>query len=90
MASQGFQLSPPQSDDPEEEVDTVYFDETDIESRIQSCSLSLIGKVLTTKPVNKLVLQDVMEMIWHKPMGFQTQEYGEGCYQFFFEQEGDL
>lgn len=39
--------------------------------------ISLVGKVLTKKPINRSILKAAMEMIRRQPMSFKFQEHGE-------------
>lgn len=53
-----------ESEEIKAEDDVIFFEELDIQSGIDACSLSLIRRVPTKQPVNKGVLKEVMELVW--------------------------
>lgn len=56
---------------------------------IESCTLSLIGKILTCKPFNKRVVQNTLKKAWGLEEGVQTLEMGANLFQFKFNTEFD-
>ncbi|KAJ1435908.1 Zinc knuckle CX2CX4HX4C [Sesbania bispinosa] len=67
----------------------ILYDEDDISDGIRSCSKSLIGKILTTKPIHTNSLQSALSGIWCNPKGFRVEECGSKTFQFLFEEEAD-
>lgn len=49
-----------------------------LDSDLDQCAHSLIGKIMTYKPINIRVFKEVMEILWSKPLGFHVQECKNG------------
>ncbi|KAJ1412083.1 Zinc finger, CCHC-type [Sesbania bispinosa] len=61
----------------------IVFDEDDI----QDCRNSVIGKILSEKPVHINSLSNALKSIWNSPKGFKVIDLGEKIFQIFFETE---
>lgn len=73
----------------EEEETLIVFDEEDVEEGLQVCKNSVVGKILTEKPIHKGSLQSALANIWCNPKGFRMEEIEDKLYQFFLEEEKD-
>ncbi|MED6221460.1 hypothetical protein PIB30_054888 [Stylosanthes scabra] len=74
----------------EEEESLVIYEEKDIAEGVQKCKYSIVGKLITEKPVNQSWVQNAMYNIWRKPEEFHMKEIQSKIYQFFFKKEGDM
>ena len=68
----------------------VVFDEEDVEERIASYEISLVGKLVSLKPINKRSLQQALANIWGHLVGFKVEEVGDKLFQFFLREEKGL
>lgn len=51
---------------------------------------SLIGKVVTSKPVNLHGIKNTMGPLWGNPSGFKVIEIGDNLFQFVLGKEEDV
>lgn len=73
-----------------EDEDPVKICEHDRVEGVSRCEKSLVGRVLTRKPVNKGASEAAFGSIWENPSGFRVEEIRPRIFQFFFEKESDL
>ncbi|KAJ1381881.1 Zinc knuckle CX2CX4HX4C [Sesbania bispinosa] len=72
-----------------DEPPIVIFDDSDIDDGVDFCLRSLVGKILTDKPIHSNSLQNTLSGIWCNPKGFRVEEISNKTYQFFFYEEKD-
>ena len=70
----------------DEEKVIVISDEGRVEA-IESCSLSLIGKLLTCKAFNRRAAMTVLQRAWGMDDRMQIIEVGSNLFQFKFQSE---
>ncbi|KAJ1394120.1 Zinc finger, CCHC-type [Sesbania bispinosa] len=68
----------------------VIYEDEDVEEGIDSCSKSLIGRILTLKPIHINSLHNALAGIWCNPKGFRVEELTPRIFQFFFDDMDDL
>lgn len=61
----------------------------DIKLSEAECRLSLIEKVVSSKPVNLHGIRNTMAPLWGNPAGFKVTEVGDNIFQFVFSKEAD-
>ncbi|KAJ1377069.1 Zinc finger, CCHC-type [Sesbania bispinosa] len=67
----------------------VLYDDEDVSEGIKSCNRSLVGKILTQKPIHLNSLHNALSGMWCNPRGLRVEEVAPKTFQFFFEEEGD-
>ncbi|GAU51479.1 hypothetical protein TSUD_413680 [Trifolium subterraneum] len=65
------------------------YTETEIHEDIAACTQSIIGKIITDKPIHVSSIQNGLESIWGSPEGLKIQELGGRILQFFMTNEAD-
>ncbi|CAJ2651526.1 unnamed protein product [Trifolium pratense] len=60
-----------------------YYPEQIIEEGLKACQLSILGKIITNKPIFASSIQNGLENIWGSPAGFKIQEIEGKILQFF-------
>jgi hypothetical protein len=65
------------------------YSETDIHEGIQACNHSIIGKIITNKPIHINSIQNGLDNIWGSPPGLKIQELGRRILQFFMNDLAD-
>nr|POF24328.1 uncharacterized protein CFP56_27524 [Quercus suber] len=60
------------------------------EKTLEEYSLSLIGKFLTTHPINLRVAKTLLRLVWKPGNDLKVVEMGDGLLQFKFSQESQL
>nr|POE60893.1 hypothetical protein CFP56_31318 [Quercus suber] len=73
-----------------DEEETIQIADEGKREEIESCSLSLIGKLLTCKPFNKKAAKTTLKKAWGLDDGVQIIEVGSNLFQFKFNTEFDL
>ncbi|KAJ1402466.1 hypothetical protein SESBI_28002 [Sesbania bispinosa] len=68
----------------------IVYDEEDVEEGIHSCSKSLIGRIITQKPIHTNSLHNNLVGIWCNPKGFRVEEIISKTFQFFFDEDTDV
>ncbi|KAJ1382069.1 Zinc knuckle CX2CX4HX4C [Sesbania bispinosa] len=68
----------------------VVFTEEDISDGVSLCSRSLVGRIITEKPVHVNSLQNALASIWCNPKGFKVEELEPKTFRFFFEEDADM
>jgi hypothetical protein len=63
--------------------------ESVINEGIQACNISIIGKIITDKPIHVNSIQNGLENIWGAPAGLKIQELGGKILQFFLTDPAD-
>ncbi|KAJ1431787.1 Zinc knuckle CX2CX4HX4C [Sesbania bispinosa] len=71
----------------EEDPPIILFDDEDIDTGVNSCSRSLVGKIITDKPIHTNSLHNALSGIWCHPKGFRVEEISTKIFQFFFDNE---
>ena len=67
-----------------EEEEVISISDEDRQEEIESCSQSLIGKLLTCKPFNKWAAQSTLKRAWGLENKVQVVEVGANLFQFKF------
>ncbi|MCH89276.1 zinc CCHC-type-like protein, partial [Trifolium medium] len=65
------------------------YTETDIHEGISACNRSIIGKIITDKPIHVSSIHNGLESIWGSPPGLKIQELGGKVLQFFMNDPAD-
>jgi hypothetical protein len=65
------------------------YSETEINDGVQACNHSIIGKIITDKPIHINSIQNGLESIWGAPPGLKIQEFGGKILQFFMKDLAD-
>ena len=73
-----------------EEEEVISISDEDRQEEIESCSQSLIGKLLTCKPFNKRAAQSTLKRAWGLENKVQVVEVGANLFQFKFQTEFDM
>jgi hypothetical protein len=63
--------------------------ESVINEGIQACNISIIGKIITDKPIHVNSIQNGLENIWGAPAGLKIEELGGKILQFFLTDPAD-
>lgn len=71
----------------EEEESLIFFDDEDVEEGLHVCKNSMVGKIITEKPIHKNYVQSALANIWCNPKGFQIEEIEGKLYQISFDEE---
>lgn len=74
----------------EDEEEVIAISDEGRREEIESCSLSLIGKLLTCKPFNKRAALTSLRKAWGLEEGLQIMEVGSNLFQFKFHEEFDM
>jgi hypothetical protein len=74
----------------EKEEPFCMYKEEHIQEGIDQCSNSLIGKILSNKPILKSALQNSLQGIWGNPAGFSVTEIEGGFYHINMDMEADI
>lgn len=74
----------------EEKRVVVNIEDSDLQDGVKLCAKSLIGRILTNKPINKGSMEAAFNNIWGQPACFKIEEIKPKIYQFFFNNEKDL
>ncbi|KAJ1421660.1 Zinc knuckle CX2CX4HX4C [Sesbania bispinosa] len=77
-------------DIPEEDTLLIIYDDEDINEAIHACSRSLIGRIITEKPIHTNSLQNALAGIWCNPKGLKIEEIQDKTFQIFLEEERDV
>ncbi|KAJ1382464.1 hypothetical protein SESBI_44241 [Sesbania bispinosa] len=67
----------------------ILYDEENVSEGIESCTRSLVGKIITQKQIHVNSLHNALSGIWCNPKGFRMEETAPKSFQFFFEEEGE-
>nr|XP_023875931.1 uncharacterized protein At4g02000-like [Quercus suber]POE81797.1 uncharacterized protein CFP56_57760 [Quercus suber] len=60
------------------------------EAILEECSLSLIGKFMTTRPFNVRAAKNLLRTVWKMGSDLKIVDVGEGLFQFRFSLESQL
>jgi hypothetical protein len=66
------------------------YNEEHISDGVHQCKHSLIGKLLSEKPLLKSILQNTLMGIWGNPKGFTITEIEGGLYHITMDSDSDL
>ena len=75
---------------PTEEEEVIAISEEGRQEEIESCVLSLIGKILTCKPFNKKATQNTLRRAWGRNEELQIIEVGANLFQFKIRSEYEM
>ena len=73
-----------------EKEEVIAISEEGRQEEIESCVLSLIGKILTCKPFNKKATQNTLRRAWGRNEELQIIEVGANLFQFKFRSEFEM
>jgi hypothetical protein len=65
------------------------YSESEINDGVQACNHSIIGKIITDKPIHVNSIQNGLESIWGAHPGLKIQEVGGKILQFFMKDLAD-
>ena len=54
---------------------------------LEECSLSLLGRFLTTQPYNQRVAKSMLRAVWKMGSDLRIMDIGDGLFQFKFTLE---
>ena len=74
----------------EEEGEVVQVQLSHREKIIKECSLTLLGRFLTTKPYNQRAAKAILRAAWKLGNDLKIVDMGEGLFQFRFKMESQL
>ncbi|XP_065621900.1 uncharacterized protein LOC136064275 [Quercus suber] len=74
----------------EEEGEVVHIRSTRREKTIEDCSLTLLGRFLTTRPYNQRAAKALLRTVWKLGNDLRIVDVGEGLFQFRFKLESQL
>ncbi|KAE9444894.1 hypothetical protein C3L33_23208, partial [Rhododendron williamsianum] len=58
---------------------------------VEECSFSLVGKLLTSKKFNVMVMKESLRRVWGSPENLRIVEVGDNLYDHFrFDSESSL
>ncbi|XP_045802425.1 uncharacterized protein LOC123896011 [Trifolium pratense] len=77
---------PPQSNIPR----SFLYSDNVIHEGLSACNHSIIGKIITAKPIHISSIQNGLESIWGSPPGLKVQELGGKILQFFMNEPADI
>ncbi|KAJ1397625.1 Zinc knuckle CX2CX4HX4C [Sesbania bispinosa] len=67
----------------------IIYDDEDVHDGVELCSKSLLGQLITQKPIHLNSVRNALEGIWCNPKGFHMEEIAPKTFQFFFDSEDD-
>jgi hypothetical protein len=67
-----------------------YYQEEHVQESVNQCKNSLIGKILSEKPISKQILQNTLMGIWCNPLGFQITELEGNMFHMLMDKEVDI
>ena len=73
-----------------DEEEVIFISNEGREAEIESCSLSLIGKLLTCRSFNKRATQGTLKHAWGLENQVQVVEVGANLFQFKFNSKFDM
>jgi hypothetical protein len=65
------------------------YPEKSIHEGINACQNSILGKIITEKPIHISSIQNGLDNIWGSPEGLNIQEIEKGIIQFFMSKSYD-
>lgn len=60
------------------------------EKALEECSLSLIGRFLTTKPINSRAAKSLLRSVWKFGQDLRISDVGDGLFQFKFTMDSQI
>ncbi|XP_050264228.1 uncharacterized protein At4g02000-like [Quercus robur] len=73
-----------------EEEEVIEVSDEGRQEEIESCTLSLLGKLLTCKPFNKKAAINTFKKAWGLEEGVHIMEVGSNLFQFKFQKEFEM
>jgi hypothetical protein len=74
----------------EDEEPFCFYQETHVEDSVRVCKNSMIGKILSDKPIPIPTLHSTLSGIWCNPLGFRITEIEGKLFQISMDREQDL
>ncbi|KAJ1384636.1 hypothetical protein SESBI_42352 [Sesbania bispinosa] len=71
----------------EEAPPIIIYEDEDVTEGLSTCLESLVGRILTEKPIHVNSIQSALTGIWCNPSRFRVEELAPKTFQFFFEDE---
>ncbi|WJX61420.1 hypothetical protein P8452_46512 [Trifolium repens] len=65
------------------------YPENIVDEGVNACKRSILGKIITEKPIHTSSIQNGLDSIWGSPQGLKVQEIEEGILQFFIHRPID-
>jgi hypothetical protein len=66
-----------------------YYTEKIVEDGVNACQRSILGKIITEKPINVGSIQAGLDSIWGSPAGLKIQEFDGKIQQYFMNNHID-
>lgn len=79
-----------QNQETQDNAPFLYYQESHVEDSVQQCKHSLLGMILTDKPISTQTLHNTLTGIWCKPVGLKIGELEGKKFQIQMEKEEDL
>lgn len=67
-----------------------YYQDSHVQDSLNQCKISIIGKILSNKPISNQVLHNTLTGIWSNPMGFKIAEIEGRILQFKMDKEENV
>ena len=74
----------------EEEGKVIKVRSTQRDKILEACSLSLLGRFLTTRPYNQSAAKSLLCLVWKMGVDLKIMDVGDGLFQFKFALESQL
>ena len=74
----------------EEEGEVIKVGVSQRERMLEECSLSLLGRFLTTRAFNQHVTKDLLRFVWRLGSDLRIVDVGDDIFQFKFTMESQL
>ncbi|KAJ1418605.1 DUF4283 domain protein [Sesbania bispinosa] len=71
-----------QDDRVEQAPNFIIYDDEDVEEGLNFCTKSIIGRILTQKPIHLNSLHNALAGMWCNPNGFRIEERAPCTFQF--------
>ncbi|KAJ1378378.1 hypothetical protein SESBI_47910 [Sesbania bispinosa] len=74
---------------PHEDPPLIVYDGDDVHEGVDACVRSLVGRIITDKPIHTNSMQNALSGMWCNPKGMKIEEVAPKTFQIFFEKEED-
>jgi len=68
----------------------IYYDDSDIQERLEECQNSILGKIVSEKAIHRNSIRNVLSNIWCNPKGFRVEHIGDKLFHFFMDEQEDM
>lgn len=68
----------------------IYYDDSDIQERLEECQNSILGKIVSEKAIHRNSIQNALSNIWCNPKGFRVEHIGDKLFHFFMDEQEDM